>query len=209
MHVKPGQSQGPEELFGTIVTSLHNYLLIRQVKPAAEQELEYLVFLGTHAVMQTVGEWIFGLRGIEGTRFYLEHFVDVPTPEDKRFSSIVSDIHDLRNIHAHQWFSAHLHQIAFDYRISEGWKLEGQKLHINPRLYASQFIERFPSVYDFSRHTTAQNLRVQFYHFLMRWLDLSGDDPIRRDVKALVNAPDFEAQTRSIDSTIRQRYGLR
>ena len=82
------------------------------------------------------------MRGPAGTKFYLENFVDGDT-EDRKFSLISDDIHEMRNVMAHQWWSSSTHDVALNHEMPEGWKLAGDILHINPIIYAEQFARAF------------------------------------------------------------------
>ena len=97
------------------------------------------MFLGTHAIIQPVSEKIFDKSGLTGTQFFLEHFVDDSGSPDRKFSKIANEIHAMRNVHAHQWSAGQLHNLVFNYKMTKGWEVEGQALHIKPEIYVNQF----------------------------------------------------------------------
>src|SRR4030095_9745134 len=106
---------GPEVLFGSILNSIHSFFN-EQLAKAGEHRHEDLVFLGTHAVMQTVAEKMFGKTGADGTEFYLKNFVDHLSLVDRQFSLVASEVHEIRNVKAHMWMSSRLHEFIVDYR---------------------------------------------------------------------------------------------
>jgi len=125
----------------TILNSIANFFL-PELRLAKEYKLDRLIFLGTHAIIQTVSERLFRKRGPKGTRFYFESFVDGST-YDTKFSLVSDSIHAMRNVYAHQWISTRTHNITIDYRTVEGWKKEADGLHINPDIYAQHFLDGF------------------------------------------------------------------
>ncbi len=129
------------EIPGTLLNSISNYVL-PPIQRAGSHNLEYPVFLGTHAIMQTISEKIFGLRGPSGTQFYLQNFVDGGSL-DRTYSSISAEIHEMRNVVAHQWMSSMGHTVAIDYRLSGGLHRHGKDIHINPRIYLDDFAAGF------------------------------------------------------------------
>jgi hypothetical protein len=168
------------EIFGTILNSIHNYF-IPQIRKATEQKLDHLIFLGAHAVMQTVAEAIFNLMGLRGTHFYLEHFVDGDEP-DLKFSTISDEIHEIRNIVAHSWLSKCLHQITFNYEIAEGFFFQDNGcLHINPNIYYKQFENGYRTsgpIWNYHVLVSEEKLIINKYKFLCRWLKLDKSHPI-------------------------------
>src|SRR5262245_27004760 len=98
------------------------------------------LYLVTHAVMQTIAESMFGLRGFDCTKYFLSHYVD-GSDTDKRFSLVSDEIHAARNVLAHQGYSTLQHRVEyFNNEIPEGWKRDSAgTVHINPNVYAQFF----------------------------------------------------------------------
>lgn len=170
------------------------------------------MFMGIHAVMQTVGEIIFGLTGLEATNFYLEHFVDGES-EDLRFSNIATILHDMRNVLAHRWTSAAAYRYAIDYREKKGWWKGSDGIHINPSVYFESFKERYPYSKpdrDYRRLVTEEELRSRKYRFIINWLELEGKHPLRAKVKKLstLTAAKADALEKEIQNQIAKEYRL-
>jgi hypothetical protein len=110
--------QGELEIPGWLTVSMQNYIL-PEIQHAKENRLFQLVFLGTHSIIQTVSEKLFDVRGPDGTKFYLESFVDGDT-KDRKFSLISDDIHEMRNVMAHQWWSSSTHDVALNHEMPRG-----------------------------------------------------------------------------------------
>jgi len=171
------------------------------------------MFLGTHAVIQTVAEKLFGLRGKDGTTFYLKNFLDGDKP-DQKFSTIAEEIHDMRNVKAHQWSSAASHDLAFDYTMPEGWKRNGTTLHINPRVFRELFLAGFGlggKIWTYRDLLAPETALVQKYRFLRDWLDLAKSDPIAVEIRKLedaTTAADRSAAEASIKTLVVNTYGL-
>ena len=104
-----------------------------ELRPARESKLYCCVCLLAHSIVQTITELMFSRSGEAGTRFFLQHFVD-GAPEDRKFSRIANEIHNVRNIIAHRAYSKAQHEIAyFRDDIPEGWRREPDgSLSINP-----------------------------------------------------------------------------
>lgn len=203
----------PEEFALTLVNSIANFL-VPQIRVAADHELHELVFLGTHSIMQTVGEKILGKTGPEATRSYLESLVDGDT-DDTRFSLISDDLHEMRNVTAHQWMSRRTHCIALDCKMAEGWK-RAVDLHINPTVFAQHFLRGFGpggKIYLLHRKmVTKRDLVLRKYDFVRDWLDLKSKDPIATEIKqlaALTAEPDLQAQEAKVRQLIFERYGIK
>ena len=102
----------PVEIIETLLNSMDNFFN-REIDSAAGSELWYLVLLGDHAVALTISEGLFGEAGLSGFKIFLEKFVD----KDKsgyNFSVIAQDIHNWRNVIAHQWLSASGYSFGID-----------------------------------------------------------------------------------------------
>lgn len=199
----------PEEVFGTVLNSIHNFFN-NQLEKAGERQLDELIFLGTHAVMQTVSEKMFGISGLAGTEFYLKNFVDHATIPDRQFSAIASDIHHNRNVKAHLWLSGSLHDFAVDYRHPEGWKRDRDVLSLNPTVYLEQFLAGFNGpIWKWEKLASEEIFIVQKYRYLRDWLELPKGDPIRVTVEKLNPAsPTLAAEESVIQTDIKARYSL-
>jgi hypothetical protein len=181
---------------------------------ARESKLYHCVYLMAHSIVQTVTETMFGLTGLKGTHFFLERFVDGAT-EDRKFSVISSEIHDIRNIIAHRGYSKMQHEVQyFVDDISQGWRRETDgSLTINPALYSIQVedVFRHSTLYaTFCQQPAFQLLRLK-YRFVRGWLDLDNSDPIAQAIRALdhfVADADLEREGAVIRELVYQRYEL-
>jgi hypothetical protein len=160
-----------------------------------------------------ISENLFGLTGKEGTAFFLEHFVDGDT-EELRFSLIADEIHDARNVMAHQGYSSLQHRVEYlDDTISSGWTRQGATVHINPAIYAQRFeaaIIGHAWVREYRRKSTEARL-IQKYRYIRQWLRLDKSNPIAREIKALEGLTDLAAmrvQEARIQDMIYQGYGI-
>jgi hypothetical protein len=104
------------------------------------------MFLGIHASALTIGE-VFFANSRPDDRFkdykqFLETFVDGDT-DDTKFSLVAGDIHNWRNILAHQWLGSMGHKIEYDYQTSLGWERRGEMLIINPKIYCESYLKAF------------------------------------------------------------------
>jgi hypothetical protein len=70
------------EIFGWMTIMMQN----DEVDKALQSGLHKCVVLTRHSIIQTIAQNLFGLRGLNGTRFYLENFVDEGS-EDREFSN--------------------------------------------------------------------------------------------------------------------------
>lgn len=200
------------EIFGWLTVFLHNSYM-RELRIASEHGLYHCVYLITHAVMQMISENMFGRAGRDGTRFYLENFVD-GTDTDKRFSLISDDIHDLRNIMAHQGYSSLQHRVEyFVDDMPEGWKRDAGTMYINPRIYAGQFEEAFTRGAHVQRYSQLPDEEkvVRKYQYIRQWLRLDRAHPITQEIRKLEtcrNMQDIRTQEGVIQRAIFRQYGL-
>lgn len=177
---------GVHEIPLTLLNSINTFW-IPQLKTADQHKLDGLVFMGTHAVMQTLGKHVFGKSGIAATTFYLQHFVDGERA-DLRFSQIAGPLHDMRNVLAHQWFSSQAHEFIIDYRGEKGWWKSDEGTHINPSVYLGSFLSRFPGTRPETRyenHVSEDDLKTRKYEFIAEWLALSPKHPIRKKITGM------------------------
>lgn len=199
----------PDELFSTLLNSINNFFN-NQLEKAGEHQLDELIFLGTHAVMQTVSEKMFGISGVAGTEFYLKNFVDDTNIPDRQFSAIAADIHHNRNVKAHLWLSSRLHDFAIDYRHSEGWKRQSGTLSINPTVFLEQFLLGFKGpIWRWDRLASRETFVVQKYLYLRDWLELPKKDAIRLAIETLdPSSPTLSTDEAMIRADIAKRYSL-
>jgi hypothetical protein len=146
--------------------------------------------------MQTVGEYIFGMSGSSATKFYLEHFVDGDT-QDQRFSEIHELLHEMRNVLAHRWMSARSYEFALDYREEKGWWRGPDGIHINPSVFFRAFKSRFPDTAperDYRKFVSERDLRVRRCEYVADWIGLAKNNPVRKRIQELASAqsPKFE-----------------
>jgi hypothetical protein len=104
------------------------------------------MFLGIHAAALTIGE-VFFANGkpdamLKDYKQFLERFVDGDT-EDTKFSLIAEDIHNWRNILAHQWLGSMGHRVEYDYQTALGWEKKDDMLVINPKIYCDSYLKAF------------------------------------------------------------------
>ncbi|HXH90464.1 MAG TPA: hypothetical protein VNN25_02700 [Thermoanaerobaculia bacterium] len=194
----------------TIFMMVRNALLI-EVEDAAKKHLLTLTLLGTHAAMQMVCEKVFGLKGIDATEFYLEQFVDGTAP-DRKYSAIVAELHEQRNVMAHQGFSSTQHVIAYDWGLSGGFEWKGNTLHLNPDIYIADFIAgaaRYSKVA--TTYVTDFEMAKRKYAFIRDWLDLPKGDSLDDQLKNVKNLPDLPALRAAeppLQDVIVTKYGL-
>ncbi|MDO8681408.1 MAG: hypothetical protein Q7R30_23055 [Acidobacteriota bacterium] len=163
----------PDEVFFTILNSISNFAL-PQLVDATRAGFHRLALLGVHSVIQTVGEQIYGLKGDKATTFYLTHFVDGEHP-DTKFSAIATDLHTLRNVHAHRWSSRLNHQVGLDASVNQGWWRDEAGLHINPVVFVEHVAAGFAAdtaMWRMPRELSELNRLVRKYAFLRQWLEL-------------------------------------
>ena len=199
----------PNEYTLSILNSIaHGFL--PEIRTARDRQMLLTIFLGTHAIIQTIAEKIFGRSSLDGTRFYLELFVDRGT-DDRRYSLIAEEIHSMRNTVAHVWFSSRAHARAFDASIEEGWRLENGLLKINPIRYAEDFLDGFAAngpIWKIPRMRPKELATIQKYRFIADWLDLPNGDAVRSRIAALGKAQ-TDAERAKIDADIRARITKR
>lgn len=137
------QDGAPVEAILTLLNSISNFFN-NEIRIAPENGQASLLFLGIHASALTISKALFGKTGKDGYKKFLEAFVDGETEETK-FSLIAEDIHDWRNVLAHQWLGSIGHQIGYDYGMASGWKRREDVLFINPKIYCEKYLEAFSS----------------------------------------------------------------
>jgi len=118
-----------EEIFLRMMVWAENELL-PQVHRVNVSGCEVGLFLLTHGFIQTFMEKTYEQRGVGATTAFLKQFIDGARKKD-RFSLIGPEMHEMRNVMAHQLYSSRTHDIAFDYRVENsieyglpGWQGE-------------------------------------------------------------------------------------
>lgn len=200
------------EIFGWLTVYLHNSYW-GEIHTAKENRLYHCVYLLTHALIQMISENMFGFRGKDGTKFYLESFIDGDTP-DIKFSSITDEIHDARNVMAPQGYSSLQHRVEyFADDIAEGWRKDADTVLINPKLYAARFELAFRqgSHIEKYRQLTDDVRIIRKYQYIRQWLRLDRTHPISKEVKKLegcATLQDIHTQETVIRQMIYDSYNL-
>lgn len=132
----------PVEAIETLLNSIANYFN-NEIEITPTHYQTSLMFLGVHAAALTIGE-VFFANGtmLKDYKQFLEAFVDGDT-ENTKFSLIAEDIHNWRNILAHQWLGSMGHRIEYDYQTTLGWEKKNDILVINPRIYCDSYLKTF------------------------------------------------------------------
>lgn len=160
-----------------------------------------------------ISENMFGLTGKDGTKFYLESFVDEGAADEK-FSLITDEIHDARNVMAHQGYSSLQHRVEyFANDIAEGWKQEAGTVYINPDIYAEQFENAFnhgTHVQKYRQQTDEIRI-IRKYKYIRQWLRLDKMNLIAQEIKKLetyTNIQDIRNQESVVQQMIYNAYGI-
>ena len=205
-------TQSDLEIFGWLAVNFQNSYAL-EIKNARVKQLYLSVYLLTHAVMQMVTENMFDLAGLDGTRFFLSHYVD-GADNDKKFSLIADDIHSVRNVLAHQGYSSLQHRVEYcNDEIAEGWKNDAGTTHINPAIYAQQFEHaltkhKFVSEYE---HQPNEQRIIRKYRFIRQWLRVDKASSIAQEVKkleGLSTMQDLQKQEAVLQQTIFAAYKI-
>ncbi|MBI5358358.1 hypothetical protein HZB69_01880 [Candidatus Amesbacteria bacterium] len=139
--LKRFQNGPPIEIMETLLNSLANYFN-REIDQAADSKLWTLVILGVHAVALTIMEGIFDKKGLTGFTFFLKSFID-STDDGCDFSTIAADIHQHRNVIAHQWLSVSGYHLGYDFEMMKGWDKRGDTIFFNPIKYCELYKKAF------------------------------------------------------------------
>lgn len=136
----------PEEAIETLLNSIASYFNNEiALTPMPDNHQTSLLFLGIHAVALTISEAFFKKSGSDGYKLFLETFID-QLPDNMKFSLVAKNIHDWRNVLAHQWLGSMGHRINYDYNMSEGWRKDDDGiLKINPKIYCESYLSAFSS----------------------------------------------------------------
>ena len=177
-------------LIGTQLLSSIRSFFVPEIEATLKAGSFELFFLGIHAVMQIVGETIFGKTRLTATRYYLENFVDGDTP-DTRFSEHAELLHESRNIGAHLWYGRHMHDWKIDLDQPEGCKDVANKLHFNPTVFMDCFLDGFDGgrIWELETLLTEEDWFQRKYRFLAEFLRLGRGDPVRVKIRDLVATP--------------------
>lgn len=166
----------PYEVVATITNSMANNFLneLRTVFDNPNNYQTSLMFLGTHSISLTIAYGFFDKHGEEGYKLFLERFIDGNTP-DTKFSTVASRIHEWRNVIAHRWINVAGHSFSYDFDMPEGWKIEGEFLLVNPRIYLGQFLKAFGaggSIYKYDDILTTEELWEEAkQRFISKYVD--------------------------------------
>jgi hypothetical protein len=195
----------PVNIFGWMTVWAQNEL-VPQIKRVNKSGNEVLLFVGCHTFIQGFMEKTYGIRGSQATHDFLSRFMDGRALHD-RFSAISADIHEMRNVMAHQIYSAATHTIAFDYTLKTGWQRVGSNLHISPQVFGDQFIAALDGgrLRTWRRWTTPDLLIRQKWLFIADWLGLKRKDPLRLAVESFVKSPTLQVLV-AAEPTLRQAF---
>lgn len=205
-------TQNDLEIFGWLAVMLQNSYAI-EIRRASAKQLYLSVYLLTHAVIQMVSENMFDLSGIDGTKFFLSHYVD-GADNDKKFSLVADEIHSVRNVLAHQGYSSLQHRVEyFNDQIPEGWKNVDGSTHINPSIYAHQFVQALTEqtfVSEYEQQPVEQRM-VRKYRFIRQWLRVDKSSAIAQELKrleGLSSIQDLQKQEAVLQQTILAAYEI-
>lgn len=134
----------PKEIIDTLIESIANFFVneLRSVFDNSKNYQTSLMFLGTHSIALSIAFGLFNKSGEEGYCIFLERFIDGDTA-DKKFSLVANRIHGWRNVIAHRWLNVAGHSLVYDFSMSEGWRIDGESLMVNPKIYLEQFLKAF------------------------------------------------------------------
>ena len=166
----------PYEVVATITNSMANYF-INELRTVFDNPSNYqtsLMFLGTHSIALTIAHGYFNKGGEDGYKLFLENFIDGDTP-DTKFSTVASRIHEWRNVIAHRWINVAGHSFSYEFDMSEGWKMEGEFLLVNPKIYLNQFLKAFGSggsIYKYDKILTTEDMwEAAKQRFISKYVD--------------------------------------
>jgi hypothetical protein len=198
----------PANIFGWMTLWAQNEL-VPQIKLVNRSGAEILLFVGCHTFVQAFMEKTYGIKGTTATHKFLSRFMDGASQNDM-FSVVSAEIHGMRNVMAHQIYSAATHNIAFDYRLKVGWDRIGNDLHVNPRVFGHQFIAALDGgrLSKWRKWTTPDLLLRQKWRFIADWLDLKPKDPLRIAVESFAKLTSSSALI-SGEKALRQKFGAK
>jgi hypothetical protein len=135
------QNGSPIESIETLLNSIA-YYFNNEIAITPKKYQTSLLFLGIHAVVLTISEIFWDLKGEPGYKKFFQSFVDGDT-KDKKFSSISKKIYNWRNVIAHQWLASSGYEIQYDYEIKSGFVINNNLLTINPKIYCDCYLKAF------------------------------------------------------------------
>jgi len=200
----------PDEIFGWMTIWAEN-VLAPQIRALREPRFEEALFLTTHSFVQAFMDAVYEIRGPQATELYQKRFVDGRRKQDK-FSLISGQIHRMRNVIAHQIYSAETHDIGYDYGLETGWAQVGGSLRLNPSIYADRFVEGLEQrVHLWHKWLTRLQAVHQKYRYIVKWLRLPRNDGLHTAVDTLCSLPSLSAlrpAERHLRRQFRTRYGV-
>jgi hypothetical protein len=129
------ENGSPIEVIATLTNSINNFLN-PEIEQAARRGSWSLMFMGIHAVALTVSKGFFGLTGRDGYLRFLRTFVDDGAAGGD-FSAIGAEIHQWRNVVAHQWLSSAGYRFRVRHPsrhwVAEKWRCGGRQPGQVPR----------------------------------------------------------------------------
>lgn len=161
----------PIEIIETLLNSMHNFFM-REIGVASDNNLLYLVMLGDHAVALTISEGLFGKAGLGGYKLFLEKFVD-QDKEGFNFSEIAENIHNWRNVIAHQWLSSSGYDLGIDLDMKLGWEKRSGVIYFNPKLYHEAFNGAFNGggkIWHYERILTEKQMQEAKERLLKKYI---------------------------------------
>lgn len=135
------ENGSPIEVIATLTNSINNFLN-PEIEQAARGGSWSLMFMGVHAVALTISQGLFGLTGPDGYLRFLRTFVDDDVVGGD-FSAIGAEIHQWRNVVAHQWLSSAGYRFGFDTGLDIGWQRNGDVVVVNPTKYHEGYRRAF------------------------------------------------------------------
>ncbi len=171
--IKRFENGCPTEIISTLINSIPNFFN-NEIRLTIKDDnyQTSLMFMGVHAVALTISEGLFGVRGLDGYRLFLETFMDGDTP-DTKFSAIAGLVHKWRNVVAHQWLGSVGHSIGYDYTMNLGWEKRGEVTYINPRIYCEHYLKVFGSdgpIYSYDKKMTTDQLEAAHERLLRKFI---------------------------------------
>lgn len=143
--IKRFQNGHPIEIIDTLLNSISNFFNNEiRITIKDDHYQTSLMFFGVHAVALTISEGFYSKNGAEGYMLFLKNFVDGKTP-DTKFSEIAAEIHNWRNILAHQWLGISGYDIGYDYEMNRRWERRDGVIFINPQIYVEHYLNAFGS----------------------------------------------------------------
>ena len=139
----------------------HNFM--NELRSVFDNPANYqtsLMFLGTHSIALTIAYGLFSKNGEDGYKLFLEHFIDGDT-SDTKFSIVADRIHEWKNVIAHRWINVAGHSFSYEFDMPEGWKIDGEFLLVNPRIYLDQFLKAFGPggrIYQYEQFLTTEEM---------------------------------------------------